>query len=100
MWFNGEKVLINLSHLPWTEIDNQYSIYENDPESWFGDYYGDTDEDYREFLERNGFIDRDEVVSAVIDSDGYGNILNHYDGTQEEVMIGDETYYIFPNDVY
>lgn len=82
------------------KIDNRYSIYENDPEGWFGDYYGGTEDDYTEFLERNDFIDRDEVVSAVIESDGYGNILNHYDGTQEEVMIGDEIYYIFPNDVY
>ena len=51
------------------------------------------------FLENFGlqweeFIDKDDFVKAVVDEDGYGHTLNHYDGTSDEVTIQGQLFYV------
>jgi hypothetical protein len=40
------------------------------------------------------FIDIDELTDTIIRSDGYGSILNHYDGDYDTQTINGTTYYI------
>lgn len=56
----------------------------DDPED-FMDSYG---------LEWDKFIDRDEFIKGVIEADGYGQTLNGYDGSADEVKVGDQWYYV------
>jgi len=55
-----------------------------DPED-FMDTYG---------LELERFIDRDEFIKGVIDADGYGQTLNGYDGSADEIKVGDKWFYV------
>jgi len=45
-------------------------------------------------LEMEDFIDKDEFIQGVIDSDGYGSTLSSYDGNADEVDVEGTTYYI------
>ena len=45
-------------------------------------------------LEWDNYMDKDAFIEGVIDSDGYGNTLNTYDGNADEVRIQDEWYYV------
>jgi hypothetical protein len=45
-------------------------------------------------LEWDKFIDRDDFIKGVIDADGYGQTLNSYDGSADEVKIGDKWFYV------
>jgi hypothetical protein len=56
----------------------------DDPED-FMDSYG---------LEWDKFIDRDDFIKGVIDADGYGQTLNGYDGSADEVKVGDKWFYV------
>jgi len=49
-------------------------------------------------LEVSNFLDEDEVAKQVVRDDGYGSVLNYYDGTEDSVEFDDETYYIFELD--
>jgi hypothetical protein len=40
------------------------------------------------------FIDRDEFIKGVIEEDGYGQALNTYDGSADEVKVGDQWFYV------
>jgi hypothetical protein len=40
------------------------------------------------------FVDKDAVINYVIRSDGYGSILNNYDGDDDEYKIGDTWYHV------
>ena len=40
------------------------------------------------------YIDKDDFIEGVIDSDGYGNTLNNYDGNADEMKVGDKWYYV------
>jgi len=55
-----------------------------DPE-WFMNEYG---------LEWSEYIDKDEFIQAVIDTDGYGHNLNSYDGSADEITIQDQLFYV------
>ncbi len=63
------------------------------------DEYAD---DFVSFIENRGydkdfildFVDMDELINYVIRSDGYGNILNGYDGNDDEYKIGDTWYHV------
>lgn len=57
---------------------------EYDPED-FMEMYG---------LEWDRFIDRDEFIKGVIEQDGYGQTLNGYDGSADEVKVGDKWFYV------
>ena len=41
------------------------------------------------------FIDEDDFIEAVIESDGRGHTLSSYDGVENEVSFDDEWYYIY-----
>lgn len=45
-------------------------------------------------LEWDKFIDRDDFIQGVIDADGYGQTLNGYDGSADEVKVGDKWFYV------
>jgi hypothetical protein len=45
-------------------------------------------------LEWDRFIDRDDFIKGVIEEDGYGQTLNSYDGSADEVKIGDKWFYV------
>ena len=55
-----------------------------DPEDFLNDYG----------LEWAQFIDRDDFIEGVIDSDGYGSVLNSYDGSADETKVGDQWFYV------
>ena len=40
------------------------------------------------------FVDVDAAIDYVIRSDGYGNVLNGYDGTEDSYTINGEEYYV------
>jgi hypothetical protein len=40
------------------------------------------------------FVDKDSLINYVIRSDGYGSILNNYDGDDDEYKIGDTWYHV------
>ena len=50
---------------------------------------------FSEWATSNGFIDKDDFAQAVVDADGYGRVLNNYDGSEESVSFEGETYHIF-----
>jgi hypothetical protein len=43
------------------------------------------------------FVDKDSLINYVIRSDGYGSILNGYDGNDDEYRIGDTWYHVMRN---
>ena len=43
------------------------------------------------------FVDKDALINYVISSDGYGSILNNYDGADDEYKIGDTWYHVMRN---
>lgn len=65
------------------KIDELVSDVEDNPD-WFMSEFG---LDYKEY------IDKDDFIQAVIDSDGYG-MVNSYDGTVDEVYVGDKLFYV------
>lgn len=44
------------------------------------------------------FINKDDLIHGVIDEDGYGSVLNHYDGSVDEIKILKNTYYVMKID--
>jgi hypothetical protein len=40
------------------------------------------------------FVDVDAAIDYVIRTDGYGNTLNSYDGTEDSYTINGEEYYV------
>ena len=61
----------------------------------------DADE-FASFIKNHGFdtdfildfVDKDALINYVIRSDGYGSILNGYDGNDDEYRIGDTWYHV------
>lgn len=90
------------------ELNDEITEIEEDPE---GDYPEDKIEEAIEnrvrdvryditgFMEDFGldwedYIDKDEFIEGIIDTDGYGHTLNGYDGNADEVKVGDNWYYV------
>jgi hypothetical protein len=46
-------------------------------------------------LDISNFIDLNAAAKQVVDSDGYGSVINYYDGTEDSVEYDGKTYYIF-----
>ena len=90
------------------EFESEIEDIEGSPEGDYPDYLIDekVDElvddrvsDPMDFIRELGldledFIDRNEFIQGVIDSDGYGHTLNGYDGNADEVYIQNITYYV------
>ena len=55
----------------------------------------DPEEFLKEFgLDLDDYVDKDSLIEAIIDEDGYGHTLNSYDGNADDVRIQDELYYV------
>lgn len=69
------------------EINDRVSEYEDDIKGFINHYGYD-----KTFI--LDFIDTDSIVNTVINSDGYGSILNSYDGDYDTQDINGTTYYV------
>ena len=66
------------------KIDELVSDVKDDPEG-FMETFGLNWEDY---------IDKDEFIKGVIDTDGYGHTMSTYDGNADEVYVQDKLFYV------
>ena len=40
------------------------------------------------------YVDKDEFIEGVISADGYGHTINSYDGTADEIYVGEKLFYV------
>jgi hypothetical protein len=40
------------------------------------------------------YIDKDDFIQGVIDSDGYGSCLSSYDGNSDEIYVQGQLFYV------
>ena len=73
-------------------VESKVSDYKYDAKDFHSTFFGD---DFKQWIIDNDFIDENEFVQAVVDSDGYGTTLNNYDGSEDSISFEGETYYIF-----
>jgi hypothetical protein len=73
-------------------VESRVSDYKYDAKDFHSTFFGD---DFKQWIIDNDFIDEDEFAQAVVDSDGYGQTLNNYDGSEDSISFEGETYYIF-----
>lgn len=66
------------------KIDDLVSNVRTDPEE-FMETFGLNWEDY---------IDKDDFIQGVIDTDGYGHTISSYDGNADEIYVQDKLFYI------
>lgn len=45
-------------------------------------------------MDYNDFIDEESLIEDVVDIDGYGHVLNHYDGNADEVKVLETLYWV------
>lgn len=72
-------------------IDDQVYQFTRDRESFVSYFMG---MDYFQWIIDHDFINKEELIESVVDSDGYGISLNSYDGDVNEEVIDGRTYYI------
>lgn len=70
-------------------IENLVYEYKNDLEGFFSNYYG---VNYYEWVIDNNYINKDELIDAVVDADGYGVCLNSYDHSYDTEEINGNIY--------
>ena len=68
-------------------VERRKSEVKNDPVSFLKDW--GMEESIKDF------IDEDDFINAVIESDGRGQTLSSYDGTENEILFKNEWYYIY-----
>jgi hypothetical protein len=66
------------------KVQELVSDVRRDPESFMNDYG----------LDWEHYIDKDEFIQDVIDTDGYGHTINSYDGSADEITIQDQLFYV------
>ena len=66
------------------KVEDILEDVKNDPEGYIREWG----------LDMSDFIDKDEFIQGVIDSDGFGGTLGTYDGNADEVEIEGTTYYV------
>jgi hypothetical protein len=66
------------------KIKDLVSDVRYDPES-FMEHFG---------LSWSEYVDKDEFIEGVIEADGYGHTINSYDGTADEVYVGEKLFYV------
>jgi hypothetical protein len=69
------------------EINDRVNEWENDIKGFIGDYGYD-----KNFI--MDFIDTDSITNTVVNSDGYGSLLNSYDGDYDTYNINGTEYYV------
>ena len=65
-------------------VEDRLRDVKYDPESYIKDWG----------LDHENFIDRRAFIQDVIDTDGYANTLNGYDGNADEQKVQDEWFYV------
>jgi hypothetical protein len=89
-------IIDNINEDPQGDYDDDYitslaqdqaSEYDRDIQGFVNEYGFD-----KKFI--MDFVDVDEVVNTVVNSDGYGNLLSPYDGDYDEFTINGTTYYV------
>jgi hypothetical protein len=68
--------------------DDKIAELVNDVERHPIGFLNDLGLDYKDYIDKRSFID------AVIEEDGYGHTLNHYDGNADEVKVQGEWFYV------
>ncbi len=63
------------------------------------DLVSDVRYDPESFMESFGlswseYVDKDEFIEGVIEADGYGHTINSYDGTADEIYVGEKLFYV------
>jgi predicted nuclease with TOPRIM domain len=89
------------------ELNDEISDIESSPEDYPEDKIEEAVEDRLEDVRRNpesyikdwgldheNFIDRRAFIQDVIDTDGYANTLNSYDGNADEQKVQDQWFYV------
>ena len=66
------------------KVQELVSDVRSDPESFMNDHG----------LDLEHYIDKDEFIQDVIDTDGYGHTINSYDGSADEVRMNDQLFYV------
>jgi predicted nucleic acid-binding Zn-ribbon protein len=69
------------------EINDRVNEWEDDIKGFIGNYGYD-----KNFI--MDFIDTDSIVNTVVNSDGYGSLLNSYDGDYDTYNINGTEYYV------
>ena len=84
------------------EDEDSYEWLEESIESAVTSKMSEVEQDPISFLQDYGmqdritdFIDKDDFIDDVINSDGRGNGLSGYDGNENEVVYQEEWYYIY-----
>ena len=91
-----------------SEINDEITEIEDDPEGDFPeDLIDDTIQNRLSDVENNiesfmtewglnisDYINKDDFIYGVIDTDGYGHTINGYDGSADEVYVEDKLYYV------
>ena len=94
--YGAEQLIEDIKENP----EGDYS--EDDIEEAIESQVDEYADDFVSFVENRGydkefildFVDMDELINYVIRSDGYGNILNGYDGNDDEYKINDTWYHV------
>ena len=107
---NDDEVQEKIDEL--NDVSEEYSTeieeIEGDPEGDFpedliedkvDELVSDAKRDPEGFMEEFGlswsdYVDKDEFIEGVIDADGYGHTLNPYDGTADEIYVGNKLFYV------
>lgn len=72
-------------------VDDSVNQYRRNPESFVDNFLG---MDYFQWLVDHDFINKEELIDSIVDSDGYGVSVGSYDGDCNEVEVDGRTYYI------
>jgi hypothetical protein len=94
--YDYEQLIEDIKENP----EGDYS--EEDIEATIERMVDDSVDNFTDFLSERGydekfildFVDMDDLFNYVINSDGYGSILNRYDGDDDEYKIGDTWYHV------
>ena len=70
-----------------SEVNDRVREWEDDIKGFISNYGYD-----KNFI--MDFIDTDSIVNTVVNSDGYGSLLNSYDGDYDTFDINGTTYYV------
>jgi hypothetical protein len=65
-------------------IDDNVRQVETDPMQFIDDFG----------LDISNFINKRRFIEEIINIDGYGNTLNRYDGTADEIFLGGDLFFV------
>lgn len=91
-----------------SELEEEIESEKDDPKGEFPDHLfqrkiedlvDDVRDDPESYLDNLGmdisdFVDEDSLIEDVVDTDGYGHILNSYDGNADEIKVLNDFYWV------